>query len=128
MQGVHDRCEEFLNALVSRIERHPTLSHHQNILLVSHAATCAAMARVLIGDRELPLRVGTCTLSILQQSGAGWKACGTLAGAEFLPGGVERDWGFEDVVIDPESGEVISDAGGTEDEDPGFTGLVPEKS
>ncbi|KAF8711063.1 Phosphoglycerate mutase-like protein, partial [Rhizoctonia solani] len=131
VKGVHDRCAEFLDALVARIEQHPTLSKHKSILLVSHAATCAALVRHLVNDRELPIRVGTCTLSILKRNnnssdGPKWIPQGTLAGADFLPGGVERDWGFEDAII--KHGEVIGDPGVVQKEDPGFSGLVPDKA
>ncbi|KAF8682437.1 Phosphoglycerate mutase-like protein [Rhizoctonia solani] len=131
VKGVHDRCAEFLDALVARIEQHPTLSKHKSILLVSHAATCAALVRHLVNDRELPIRVGTCTLSILERNnnssdGPKWIPQGTLAGADFLPGGVERDWGFEDAII--KHGEVIGDPGVVQKEDPGFSGLVPDKA
>lgn len=127
IEGVHERCDEFLSALISRIERHPTLSQHKTILLVSHAATIAAIIRSLLGNRQLPIRVGTCSLSVLERDeDAKWRARGTLAGAEFLPKGVERDWGFEDAEI--KFGEVIEDRGIAGAEDPGFTGLVPEKS
>ncbi|GAB1517193.1 C6 zinc cluster transcription factor-like protein [Rhizoctonia solani] len=131
VKGVHDRCAEFLDALVARIEQHPTLSKHKSILLVSHAATCAALVRHLVNDRELPIRVGTCTLSILERNnnssdGSKWIPQGTLAGADFLPGGVERDWGFEDAII--KHGEVIGDPGVVQKEDPGFSGLVPDKA
>ncbi|KAG9121040.1 hypothetical protein FRC07_003173 [Ceratobasidium sp. 392] len=132
IEGVHARCDEFLRALVSRIEQHPTLKVHENILLVSHAATAIALVRSLVGDKQLPLRVGTCTLSTLNRVGKDgfyWEGEGVLAGADFLPNGVERDWGFEDVRLD-ETGTVVNDGGipGTENEDPGFSGIVPEKS
>ncbi|QRV86103.1 histidine phosphatase family containing protein [Ceratobasidium sp. AG-Ba] len=132
VEGVHKRCSDYLRALVSRIEQHPTLKMHKNIMFVSHAATAIALVRSLVGDKQLPLRVGTCTLSTLNRVGKGgfqWEAEGVLAGGEFLPNGVERDWGFEDVQLD-ESGSVINDIGirGTENEDPGFSGIVPEKS
>ncbi|KAH7340239.1 histidine phosphatase superfamily [Rhizoctonia solani] len=131
VKGVHDRCGEFLDALIARIEGHPTLSKHNSILLVSHAATCAALVRHLVKDRELPLRVGTCTLSILERggdSGDQWVPQGDLAGAKFLPGGVERDWGFEDAIFKDD--QVIEDPGvcQDEDEDSGFSGLVPDKA
>ncbi|CAE6433853.1 unnamed protein product [Rhizoctonia solani] len=131
VEGVHDRCAEFLDALVARIEQSPTLSKHKSILLVSHAATCAALIRHLVNDRELPMRVGTCTLSVLERSRdssdkSKWVAQGTLARGDFLPGGVERDWGFEDAVI--KGGQVIEDPGVIRGEDPGFSGLVPDKA
>ncbi|CAE7221129.1 unnamed protein product [Rhizoctonia solani] len=130
IKGVHDRCGDFLDALVARIENHPILGKHKNILLVSHAATCAALVRHLVNDRALPIRVGTCTLSILERGDSDdqWVPRGELAGADFLPGGVERDWGFEDAVYKDD--QVIEDPGVCHDEgeDPGFSGLVPDKA
>ncbi|KEP50780.1 histidine phosphatase family (branch 1) protein [Rhizoctonia solani 123E] len=131
VRGVHDRCAEFLGALVTRIENHPTLNKHKNILLVSHAATCAALVRYLVNDRELPIRVGTCTLSILKRGGDSddqWIPQGDLAGGNFLPGGVERDWGFEDAIFKDD--QVIEDPGVCPDEveNAGFSGLVPDKA
>ncbi|CAE6503400.1 unnamed protein product [Rhizoctonia solani] len=130
IKGVHDRCGDFLDALVARIENHPILGKHKNILLVSHAATCAALVRHLVNDRALPIRVGTCTLSIVERGDSDdqWVPRGELAGADFLPGGVERDWGFEDAVYKDD--QVIEDPGVCHDEgeDPGFSGLVPDKA
>ncbi|KAJ1310426.1 hypothetical protein OPQ81_007159 [Rhizoctonia solani] len=130
VKEVHDRCAEFLNAFISRIESHPILKKHENILLVSHAATCAALVRHLVNDRQLPIRVGTCTLSILERgkdSGDLWTPQGELARGDFLPGGVERDWGFEDAIFKDD--EVIEDPGvGYVGEDPGFSGLVADKA
>ncbi|CUA72244.1 putative protein YNL108C [Saccharomyces cerevisiae S288c] [Rhizoctonia solani] len=128
VKGVHDRCAEFLDAFISRIENHPTFGAHKNILLVSHAATCAALVRHLVNDRVLPIRVGTCSLSILERSEDDrWVPQGELVEAKFLPGGVERDWGFEDAIYKDD--KVIDDPGVyAEEEDSGFTGLVPDKA
>lgn len=112
---------------MSRLGQHPTLKEHKNILLVSHAATVIALVHSLLGDDNIPLRVGTCSLSTLEwEEGEGWEARGILADGSFLENGVERDWGFEDVVI--KRGEVIEDPGVEYEEDPGFSGIVPEKS
>ncbi|CAE6534147.1 unnamed protein product [Rhizoctonia solani] len=128
VKGVHDRCAEFLDAFITRIENHPTFGAHKNILLVSHAATCAALVRCLVNDRELPIRVGTCSLSILERTEDDrWVPQGELAEAKFLPGGVERDWGFEDAIYKDD--KVIDDPGVyLEEEDSGFKGLVPDKA
>ncbi|KAF8758414.1 Phosphoglycerate mutase-like protein [Rhizoctonia solani] len=115
VKGVHDRCAEFLDALVARIEQHPTLSKHKSILLVSHAATCAALVRHLVNDRELPIRRWA-------QVDSSRNPCW----GRLFTGGVERDWGFEDAII--KHGEVIGDPGVVQKEDPGFSGLVPDKA
>ncbi|KAF8610131.1 phosphoglycerate mutase-like protein [Ceratobasidium sp. AG-I] len=126
--AVHNRCTDFLNAFISRLEKHPTLKVHRNIMLVSHAATTIALVHSLLRDDSIPLRVGTCTLSTLERGEReGWEAVGTLADGSFLENGVERDWGFQDEMIRP--GDVIEDPGlGDTEEDPGFSGIVPEKS
>ncbi|KAF8610132.1 phosphoglycerate mutase-like protein [Ceratobasidium sp. AG-I] len=125
IQAVHTRCTDFLDALISRIEKHPTLKEHKNIMLVSHAATSIALVHSLLKDDTIPLRVGTCTVSTIERGKrGGWEAVGTLADGSFLEKGVERDWGFEDVVI--RQGEVVEDPGVKKEEDPGFSGIVPE--
>ncbi|KAK7463616.1 C6 zinc cluster transcription factor-like protein [Stygiomarasmius scandens] len=118
VQQVHDRIDEFLVHFVPYVENK---FQHKRILLVSHAATVIALARELLGQRDLGLRVGCCSLSeFVRKPGAtnvlgGWEAK-RLAEAEFLTGGVQRDWGFEDIEI--ENGKVVNDSGepGTENE------------
>ncbi|CAE6445600.1 unnamed protein product [Rhizoctonia solani] len=131
IKDAHDRCAEFLGALVTRIENHPTLNEHKNILLVTHAGICAALIRYPLNDRELPIHVGTCTLSILERDRASdgrWIPQGELAGGKCLPGGVERSWGFEYATYKDD--QVIEDPGVCldEDEDANFSGLVPDKT
>lgn len=156
---IHTRTSSFLRAFFARLDlaalgapiasdRELDLGRHKNILLVGHAASVITLARELSGERDLALRVGCCSLSILvpkegakrftyrlpsasgppslsssptQQLTEGNALLGewdlTLnASADFLPNGIERDWGFEDIEVD--SGEVISDFGekGTEEE------------
>lgn len=66
---------------------------------MSHAATVIALARELAGDKEMPMRVGCCTLSeFRRKDGGGWDMK-MKAEAEFLTGGVQRDWGLEDIRI-----------------------------
>ena len=58
-----------------------------------------------MGDKELPLRVGTCSLTEFNKKEAagqvlgGWEAK-RLAEADFLKGGIQRDWGLEDIVME----------------------------
>ena len=120
VQECHDRAGQALNALVQEVER-KFPDKHQRILLVSHAATAIALARELVGNRELPLRVGCCTLSEFKRKSdvtefiGGWEAK-RLADGSHLKEGASRDWGFEDIII--ENGKVIDDQGqpGTENE------------
>ncbi|KAJ4486202.1 histidine phosphatase superfamily [Lentinula aciculospora] len=113
---VHDRAHSVLFDLVSEVEsRFP---NHKRVLLVSHAATVIALARDLVDDRQMPLRVGCCTLSEFsrrKRGGLEWEVK-KLAEAEFLTGGVQRDWGMEDIQI--ANGKVVEDVGvpGSENE------------
>ncbi|KAI0669942.1 histidine phosphatase superfamily [Trametes maxima] len=117
---VHDRVNELMRALVPYIE-HKFGGQHRRVLLVSHAATVIALTRELLGDRELPLRVGCCTITELHRKPgearvpAVWEAS-RLADGGHLKDGPGRDWGFQDITI--RDGKVIDDAGqpGTENE------------
>ncbi|KAH7104640.1 PGAM-domain-containing protein [Auriculariales sp. MPI-PUGE-AT-0066] len=114
---LYERTRGFLEAFVPRVEF--TLSGHQRILLIGHAATVISLVHSLIGE-NVPLRVGYATLTVLDRASTGddvvgaWKPVGTLASGEFLSGGVQRDWGIEDeamgnkeVVL--EHGEPVTD-------------------
>ncbi|KAH8835777.1 histidine phosphatase superfamily [Flagelloscypha sp. PMI_526] len=115
---VHDRSEELLSHLVEIA----TASGHENILLVSHAATVAALVRVAVGDREMGVRVGCCSLSVLEkdeESVGGWKAVKVADGVHLIEG-AQRDWGFEDVMVSPgktidEPGEPVAEGDGAND-------------
>lgn len=102
MLEIHDRSARFLEVFVPEVERRmPTT--HSRILLVSHAAPIAALTRELLGDRNLPLNVGTCTLTdVKRKPGAkvlgGWTAK-ALASGDHLSQGVQRAWGFKDIEI-----------------------------
>jgi transcription factor C subunit 7 len=91
-----------LKAFIPEVERHmPTT--HSRVLLVAHAATVITLTRELLGDRDLPLRVGCCTLTDLKRKTdakvlGGWTAK-ALATADHLRDGIQRDWGFQDTEI-----------------------------
>ncbi|KIK71047.1 hypothetical protein GYMLUDRAFT_33162 [Collybiopsis luxurians FD-317 M1] len=118
---VHYRTKVVLSDLISEVEaRFPD---HKRVLLVSHAATVIALARELAGDRKLSLRVGCCSLSefVRRKDGVVGSARSQWemkrgAEADFLTGGIQRDWGFEDIEI--AGGQVVDDVGvpGSEDE------------
>jgi len=99
---VHDRSDGFLTVFLSRLEE-----QHERILLMSHAAPIITLVRSLVGDRQLPLLVGCCSLSeLVQESGGGvgsWKPI-KLADTTHLDKGPLREWGFDYVEI--EAGEV----------------------
>lgn len=60
-QGIHDRAATFFKILLEYMrDRHPDV---KRILLVSHAATVIALGRAIVGDREMAIRAGTCSLS-----------------------------------------------------------------
>lgn len=104
---LHQRCESFLQAFIPRIEAaRPT---DRCVLLVTHAATAIALTRVLTGHRDLPLRVGCCTVTVLHRVpttegiyGQWHPADQGLASGAHLADGSLRDWGFEDEVVDNE--------------------------
>jgi len=121
VEQVHDRCHGFLDAFIPRVEQLGG-GRHKKILLVSHAATVIALARELIGDRNLHIRVACCSLTTVirkpedsAQALGVWESRG-LAEGDFLRGGLERDWGFEDIELN--NHEVVKDPGvpGTERE------------
>ena len=101
---VHHRTEEVLKALVPHVEN-TFKGQHQQILLVSHAATIIALARSLVGDRSLSLRPGCCSLSHFERKkdadglfGA-WNPL-LLAHHDHLSEGMMKDWGFEDIEVE----------------------------
>lgn len=77
------------------------------MLLVTHAATAIALVRTFVGDREIRMKAGCCSLNVLERRGdvhpglviGGWKAQKIAYGGH-LTGGVSREWGFEDVEVE----------------------------
>lgn len=103
VEEVHVRIDDFLRVFIPGVERkYP--GKHTRILLVSHAATTIALVRSLLGDKNLPLRVGCCSLSEFIRAPnmpgvvGSWKAI-RLADGDHLTEGASRDWGFEDIEI-----------------------------
>ncbi|PAV22401.1 phosphoglycerate mutase [Pyrrhoderma noxium] len=120
VEEAHDRVGGMLEVLHAQIER-KFPRQHERILMVSHAATVIALTRELLSDRELPLRVGCCSLTELKRKDGRDGVLGSyehikLASGEHLEEGASRDWGFEDIVI--KDGKVVEDLGepGTENE------------
>ncbi|KAJ7597083.1 phosphoglycerate mutase-like protein [Mycena floridula] len=124
VQQVHVRCEEFLSDFIPQVRR-KFEGKHSHILLVSHAATVIAIARGLLADRTVPLRVGCCSLSEFEKQSENllgrWKG-NKLADGTHMVNGSERDWGFEDIEI--AQGKVVEDPGvpGSETEEEGPIG------
>ncbi|EIW86668.1 phosphoglycerate mutase-like protein [Coniophora puteana RWD-64-598 SS2] len=127
-----DRVEGTLNILVPEIEQRFG-DKHTHILMVGHAATVIALARGLLGDRSLSLRVGCCSLTEIVRKAdssnviGGWEAK-LLASGHHLAQGASRDWGFEDIEVS--NGKVVDDVGmaGTEDEVDDTSGPQTQKS
>lgn len=107
---IHDRVEQFLEDFI------PLRPDGERVLLVSHAGTIAAAVGVLSNDRDMPVRIGCCSLSeFVPKAEKGWTALKIADGAH-MAGGSQREWGFMDVEVD--KGQVVHDTGepGTEDE------------
>ncbi|THH34066.1 hypothetical protein EUX98_g57 [Antrodiella citrinella] len=123
VDAVHDRVGQCVKALVEDLQtREPEKPHR--VLLVSHAATIIALVRELVGDRELKLRPGCCSLSKLERKKDAGGVLGgyeakLLADGSHMEGGSTRDWGFEDIVI--ADGKVVNDQG-----QPGSEGEVDD--
>lgn len=121
---VHVRCEEFLSDFIPQVRR-KFEDNHSHILLVSHAATVIALARGLLADRALHLRIGCCSLSEFETQSeiilGGWKS-NKLADGTHMVNGSEREWGLEDIEI--ANGKVVEDPGvpGSEAEEEGPIG------
>jgi transcription factor C subunit 7 len=102
--ALHDRLAGFLSVLIPEVQRR-FAGAHKRILLVSHAATIAALARELVGDRNLLFQVACCSLTVLDRKDAvagesaqraaigNWKAK-LLGDGTHLKDGLQRAWGF----------------------------------
>lgn len=103
VEEAHDRVNGFLQEFELRLDR-KFHRKHSRVLFVSHAATVIALTRELVGNRDLPLRIGCCSLTELKPNGkketfvGGYEAV-KLASGDHLDGGASRDWGFEDIII-----------------------------
>lgn len=107
---VHDRAGNFLEILHQKLEA-PSSEQFRKVLLVSHAATVIALVRELLGERERPVRIGCCTLSVLNRRDNPSSVRGSYtdvavgSAAHLQRKDDLRDWGFEDIALDT-SGEV----------------------
>lgn len=102
VDAIHARTAGFLESFVPEVEKRMP-STHTRVLLVGHAATVITLTRELLADKELPLRIGCCTLTDLKRKPdapilGGWTSK-LLASGDHLTEGIQRDWGFEDIVI-----------------------------
>ncbi|KAF7320282.1 hypothetical protein MKEN_00812900 [Mycena kentingensis (nom. inval.)] len=122
---LHQRAKTFLDVFIPTVER--AFPEHKRILLVSHAATVIVLTRALLGEPDLPIRVGCCSVTeIVRKPGGaalgGWEAK-KLADGAHLPEGASREWGIEDIEV--AQGRVVEDPGvpGTENEEDGPNGV-----
>ncbi|KAF9056210.1 phosphoglycerate mutase-like protein [Panaeolus papilionaceus] len=136
VEEVHDRTDTFASAFVDAIAQRLPAEKQKRILLVTHAATVIALARTFIGEREVPMKAGCCSLTELErrrgENGAhrilgGFKPVMLVSG-QHLKGGSSREWGFEDIEV--EKGRVVDDPGvpGSENEKDEPVGLQSNHS
>jgi len=166
MTQVHDRTADFLRAFFYRLDHAPppppppplppTPSNnegevvvdsddagfgvHSKILFMGHAASAITLVRELVGNRDLSIRVGCCSLTTLIKSKQPSSVVSSLPNddetpglgqwdmivetdAHFLDGGVERDWGFEDVEVKDIQEAGLRETVEEEEEVPGSSGL-----
>ena len=123
MVALHDRIAGFLKVLIPEVQRR-FAGAHKRILLVSHAATVAGLARELVGDRNLSFRVACCSLSVLdrkdavnpvagesaQRTAIGNWGARLLGDGEHLKDGLQRSWGFMDAAIADGEVSVVATA------------------
>ncbi|KAF8912705.1 histidine phosphatase superfamily [Gymnopilus junonius] len=116
VEELHERVDAFVGAFMPMLEYRLPPERRRRLLFVTHAATTIALTRSFIGDRNLYLKVGCCSLTELHKQqnveekkvhGA-WKPV-ALAHGEHLKGGSSREWGFEDIEI--AKGKVVEDPG-----------------
>ena len=125
---MHDRAAGFVSAFVPEVPRRLPRDGGggpARVLLVSHAATVIALARALVGDRALPLRIACCSLTRVERKAGvvdgvqpiegAWEAR-LLGDGSHLKDGNQRDWGFEDIEIaDGQVRRVLFFVGGRRD-------------
>lgn len=106
VEELHERIDTFVTAFMPTLEQRLPLERRRRLLFVTHAATTIALTRSFIGNRDLHLKVGCCSLTELDsEPGVGarkilgaWKPV-MLANGDHLQGGSSREWGFEDIEI-----------------------------
>jgi transcription factor C subunit 7 len=107
--ALHNRLAGFLTVLIPEVQRRFD-GVHKRILLVSHAAPVVALARELLGDRELSFRAACCSLTVLDRKDAiagdsprpvviGDWTPRILGDGGHLKDGLQRAWGFMDAAI-----------------------------
>jgi len=112
---LHSRCGEVLEILKAAIEDEFP-GKHRRVLLFSHGAPIIAFARELVGNRDLPLRIGCCSVTELARKTdahpiamVGMYNPVRLASGDHLAEGAQRCWGFDDYIT--KDGEAILEKG-----------------
>lgn len=89
-----DRAKLFFKELVQRLDtEEPEVDH---ILIVTHAATKIALGRAIVGDDNLDIRTGTCSLDTFvrdPKDSNTWVA-EKIGDTSFLTNGEEMHWSF----------------------------------
>jgi len=123
IRELHNRCGEVLEILGAAIEEEFP-GKHRVVLLFSHGAPIIAFTRELVGDRDLPLRIGCCSVTELARKPdsdpnaiVGMFDPVRLASGDHLAEGAQRDWGFDSYIT--KDGEAILERGveGSDGED-----------
>ncbi|KAF8973966.1 histidine phosphatase superfamily [Flammula alnicola] len=127
---LHARVDAFARVFKPALHQRLPPARFRRILLITHAATTIALVRSFVGDREMYMKVGCCSLTELaRREGAphdrtvgAWRPVSLVSG-EHLTGGTSREWGFEDIEV--EKGRVVEDPGvpGSEHEEDAPIGL-----
>lgn len=96
---LHNRMADFAKVFLPEVERRLPPEQHTRILLVTHAAPIIGFVRHLVGDRNLSVRPGCCSLTeLVPKMDGGW-AVTVLADGAHLSAASRvdwRQWGFED--------------------------------
>jgi len=136
---LHARIDVFVRAFGVALPQRLPKEQMRRLLMVSHAATTIALVRSLMGEREMYMKVGCCSLTELEKREGlerdrsekevigVWKPI-SVASGDHLKGGSSREWGFEDVEV--EEGRVVEDPGvpGSEHEEDAPLGLQVQLS
>lgn len=96
-----------MRAFKPALQQRVPAERHRRLLFVTHAATTIALVRSFVGDRQLHMKVGCCSLTELERkedtpadklTGAWYPV--SLVSGDHLKGGTSREWGFEDIEVE----------------------------
>ncbi|KAF8203613.1 histidine phosphatase superfamily [Pholiota molesta] len=116
VEELHLRIDAFMRAFKPALQQRVPAERRRRLLFVTHAATTIALVRSFVGDQQLHMKVGCCSLTELERRedapadkfiGAWYPV--SLTSGDHLKGGTSREWGFEDIEV--EKGRVVEDPG-----------------